>query len=286
MKQEEAIKERIYGLIDRMSKRIGVNIPRKNYPAIRIEDVSRPNYESIYNDLTLNHELLNSGTFIGEEIGHFLRVKIKELGLKEPLSKLKYYLKHPFGNELDRVPSTYEKEDIHSNEFFGYLGRRLLHEIATEKDNLKFEKSTKSPNEVPRRSRLEHLRPYRFADQIDLTKISDYRTLFSLPDKEVRSRFFRNDPQYDLTKPIKEAKITKRNSQNLPKTYQSNLEIIVKLISPIFLVASIFLISKKTMTGNAIRLPGYQNTIPIVVILLISLVFLIAIEIKRKKRKR
>lgn len=279
MKEEDAIRERIYGLIDRMSRRVGIEIPREEYPAIRIEDVPRSNYEAVYNEFTLRYDQLNSGTSIGEELGHFLRIKLKKSGSK-PTSKLRYYLKHPFGNELDRVPSTDEKEDIHSNEFFGYLGRRILQEVATEKDGLKFDKSTKSPKEVDRQSRLEHLRPYRFAAAVDLTKISDYRTLFTLPDKEVRSRFFRSNPQYDLDKPIEEARITRRNTEHAS---QPKLETILKIISPIFLIISIILISNKMITGNVIGYQGYINTIPIITILLISLIFFIIIGIKRER---
>ena len=65
--------------------------------------------------------------------------------------------------------------------------------------------------------------------------------------------------------------------------HSSKLETIVKLIAPIFLILSIFLISQKTITGNAIGNNSYVNTIPVITILLISLIFFIVIERKRKK---
>jgi hypothetical protein len=281
MKEETAVKERIYGLIDRMSKRIGLNISRREYPSIRISQDERSNYEETGGTITLNSKDLNSGTMIGEEIGHYLRVKTRKLTFKEPPSKLKYYLRHPFGNELDRVPSNPEYDHIHTSEFFGYIGRRILQEVATKQDSLNFVQSKRDPKEFPRESRLTHQRPYTFAASVDLSQVQDYKAFFSLPDRVVRSRFFRSDPQYDLSKPIQEAKITKRNQQT--KRPREKLEALVKIIAPIFLLIAIILLSQKTITGNAINNLNFTGTVPIVVILIIALVFVVAAGIKRKR---
>jgi hypothetical protein len=278
MKEETAIRQRIYGLIDRMSKRVGIEIPRENYPAI-ITEKDALEYRNSLNELAIDPRYLNSGESLGEEIAHFIRNYTKTIAGKKPLSRLSYYLRHPRGNELDRVPSQEQKQDVHADEFFGYLGRKILQEIATEEDNLKFGVRTKAPREQTRKDRLEHERPYKFASQLDLSKISDYNSLFTLPDKEVRSRFFRSDPQYNLSKPLEEAKITRRNTQ----TTQPRLEAIVRVIAPIFLILSIFLTSRKMITGSVIGYSGFINTIPLITILLISLIFFIIIGIKKKR---
>jgi hypothetical protein len=75
--------------------------------------------------------------------------------------------------------------------------------------------------------------------------------------------------------------MAKRNTDPEPST----LETIVKLIAPIFLIFSIFLVSRKMITGNVIGYTGYINTIPVITILLIALIFFIAIEVKRKRKK-
>ena len=68
------------------------------------------------------------------------------------------------------------------------------------------------------------------------------------------------------------------------KGSKKKFETIVKFISPIFLIVAIILISNKTITGNAINgSSGFVNTIPIITILLISLLFFIVIEIKRRR---
>ncbi len=43
---------------------------------------------------------------------------------------------------------------------------------------------------------LTHYRGYDFASKVDLNKIKDWKKLFSMPDKEVRMRFFTTNPDY------------------------------------------------------------------------------------------
>ena len=278
MKEETAVRERIYGLIDRMSKRIGIEIPRKDYPSVRLEEGAFEYIRNL-NEFAIDPKYIHEGEPLGEELAHFIRDYTKTFEEKKPLSKLRYYLRHPFGNELDRIPSREEGKDIHSDEFFGHLGRRILKEMATEKDNLRFGSKLSPPKEQTRADYLHHARPYKFARQLDLNQISDYSTLFTLPDRVVRSRFFRSDPQYDLSKPIEEAKITRRT----PQAERPRLEGLVRIIAPIFLLVAIILVSQKTITGNAINNLNFTGTVPVVVILIIALVFVVAAGIKRKR---
>jgi len=43
---------------------------------------------------------------------------------------------------------------------------------------------------------LTHYRGYEFASKVDLGKITDWKKLFSMPDAEVRKRFFSDKPDY------------------------------------------------------------------------------------------
>ena len=77
--------------------------------------------------------------------------------------------------------------------------------------------------------------------------------------------------------------INKKMARRNTETSQPRLETIVRVIAPIFLILSIFLISKKTITGNAINNLNFSGTVPIVVILIIALIFVIAAGIKGKR---
>jgi uncharacterized Tic20 family protein len=82
-----------------------------------------------------------------------------------------------------------------------------------------------------------------------------------------------------MKKKQQEPRTPRRSSQS--EKYRPDS--IVKIIAPIFLLLAIILISKKNITGNAVNNLNFTGTIPIVVILIISLVFVIAAGIKRKR---
>jgi hypothetical protein len=171
-----------------------------------------------------NKKILSDGNAVGEEFGHSLRHKY--LDKQQPGEKL-------------------------TDEFFGYLGRRLFYDTLGDKDKQAYFKQgipVRSNNddvkelrrlrkeylwetsgidvseahilvsnheamnrfhknlpllygdiariENQRRDILTHSRGYRFASQVDLSQIKDWEKLFSMPDKEVRKRFFRDNPDY------------------------------------------------------------------------------------------
>lgn len=162
-----------------------------------------------------NIEDVVSGNIMAEELAHFYRFKMK--------------------------PN--EEVEFITNEFFGFLGRRLfgkatkksevLSELEDNKRGIptkaetielarrlkKMSRSAKSALEVledtldlsaiirkltnsaqivesERKNVLVHQRGYEWASRVDLDKISDWPKLFSLPNKEVRKRFFTNEPDY------------------------------------------------------------------------------------------
>ncbi len=69
--------------------------------------------------------------------------------------------------------------------------RATMHKIEEVVKNLGIPKMAEVRNNF-----LTHYRPYYYASQVDLDRIGDYSQLFSLPEREIRHRFFRADPKY------------------------------------------------------------------------------------------
>lgn len=178
------------------------------------------------NKLELHPVAVNDGYSIAEEIGHSLR---KQLGPKE--------------------------EEIITQEFFGFLGRKIAYESLTtqqrkflrmrkppifgmetlkehfkakkeftrsaptkrigivgavmdairqisEKGKPNYDATQKARDEARAklRSYVLHYRGYKYASRVNLSNIPDLRALYSMPNREVRIRFFRQNPLY--TDPI------------------------------------------------------------------------------------
>ncbi len=144
-----------------------------------------------------------SGNILSEELAHFYRCK---LGPKE---------------EIEHI----------TNEFFGFLGRRLFEaaakgsdELSGLEDNKRSVKGKKEVSEMAkefkamqrllekanneelsesinelktaRTDMLAHQRGYDWASRIDMGRIKNWRKLFSMPNQEVRRRFFTPNPDY------------------------------------------------------------------------------------------
>ena len=141
-----------------------------------------------------------NGNYLSEEMSHFYR----------------------FHFEPDQV------DERVTSEFFGFLGKRLWQKAAAEekigdldllltnieqevrpkrsalneskeiKKKIKSETNSTSLKDMAdeRKSILIHQRGYEFASKIDLDKIHDWPKLFSLPNAEVRKRFFTDKPDY------------------------------------------------------------------------------------------
>ena len=118
--RDRKFEEKVYGILDRMKKEIGIKIPKKDYPQIWIsKDLNSSYYPEIHR-LFISSDKVHSGSVIGEEISHFIRE----------------YLTPPKGTEL------------HSGEFFGYLGQRILKSIVRPEDKLEFETNLETREEA------------------------------------------------------------------------------------------------------------------------------------------
>lgn len=150
---------------------------------------------------------------LGEELGHFLRAEICR--------------------EVDLPPRL--PEGTHGwvrswlvEEFYGYMGRRILQEatrghplepilfpsgqcepfIAIPElreirkalrrwfSRVRWVPSVRRERRARRKDLLTHARGYHFAQNVDIDSVHDWHAFFSLPEWNVRKRFFREDPDY------------------------------------------------------------------------------------------
>lgn len=208
-------------------KHSGINVSDDSLPKITISNsnedrgvcyVRNDDEGNPLNIIELRYadQLLN-GNYIGEEIGHFYRAKL--------------------------CPTS---EEVITDEFFGWIGRRLLYTNTLRKNETSFLFPRGAPSvrlsmfgvrktivqhlrDIRRKVRtlgksyhslspddprseqimengnkllkeregiLEHYRGYDYADKVDLNRIAYWQKLFSMPDAEVRRRFFTDKPDY------------------------------------------------------------------------------------------
>ncbi len=311
---KKELQQKINSLINRVTQEIRVNIPKKDYPSINLIGENSTNYNPLLNEIELSKNHVNRGDVIGEEISHFIRNYILSHQNTNAKSKLGYYLFHPFGSEIDRVPSRNQESEKYTDEFFGYLGRDILQKVAKPSDNLTFKKTKptsqkkaletlkriksqkreleKFETEFPyktdityqqpypnsetakkhikqldktREEILVHTRPYNFAQNLDTNKIN-LKELYFMSNKEVKNRFFRQDPQYNLKQTSKSPKITKR------KTLEKITENLVIISLLILIITFIDL----KITGHIIN-QNYANhyIIPLTLIIFILLIIIL-----------
>ena len=173
-------------------------------------------------------------------------------GNRKPVVRLKKYGDVQNGDDIGEELSHFYRARFrpdHSehltDEFFGWLGRRLMYEATQTKDgssdffpkgppnykaaflgtkrmvidrtkNIKDKMRIleteyyKTSNEISRDNIMaegkklmnkreditSHFRGYEYADTVDLKKISNWENLYAMPDKEVRRRFFTDEPDY------------------------------------------------------------------------------------------
>jgi hypothetical protein len=200
--QNRIAKEKVQICCSLISTRFGLGVARENFPGAYVSDklLAPAQYEGMA--VASGANLIgfksvyytNDGTAIGEEIGHFFREFLRPKD---------------------------DNYEILTHEFFGFLGRRMLYEASPSlfksRPSLYFGRldvlaARRGDNQFRRKQRelklfsgflggdrksgLEHYRGYDFASRLDLSKIHNWRKLFSMPNREVRIRFFRVDQNY------------------------------------------------------------------------------------------
>jgi hypothetical protein len=211
-----------------LKEKFGLSSPEDSLPVVLVNpNINNPANFCLFKGRKIiqvkEQDSLTKGDSMGEEFAHFLRHALNPEDSHEKLTA----------------------------EFFGYLGRRMLHDAsdsevqkfffpegvgsvksefkdlkalkkmyvdgkaATETKRklvnftgnpelkAKFDAFTKEKIlpamegiEDTREDILVHSRGYNFASKVDMSRIHDWKKLFSMPNKEVRRRFFRPDPDY------------------------------------------------------------------------------------------
>lgn len=210
----------VRGINELFSKKYGFSVPEKSLPAVctwtNVEEPATYIEHYEYKQGNQKKEIKNviavpmindvlNGNTMGEELAHFYRCHFEPAQAREEIA----------------------------GEFFGFLGSRLWDKVATEeklggwwflaghekqfeansrkcafamskmvKLSAKLDKILGGTGELSakdketRKDWLVHQRGYEWASKIDLDKITDWQKFFSLPNKEVRKRFFTDKPDY------------------------------------------------------------------------------------------
>jgi len=218
-KGEESVSEIYLGVVSVMSKAFGIK--KEEFPRLVFKDTgtlpdgvndSRASYNRRSNQVMLRKDMKmgDIAESLGEELGHYVRHKL-----------------------TDNIGGETKNTEKLTNEFFGFLGRRIAYEGLKEKGLSELfpkgpptyesrgrvveflrglretirrpydlaENSGETTKELlkksgeARRKRkdiLQHARGYDFAQEVNLEGL-DLRELYSLPQEEVRMRFFRQD---------------------------------------------------------------------------------------------
>ncbi len=272
---KEEVRDFYNSAIDYFSKEF--KIPKKDFPKLRFVSGEHMAYNQVDNSISVGDEefISDMGDSIGEELGHYVRAKLK-----------------------GRIGKEVEEKEAHSDEFYGFLGSKALYRVSGEKQKEEFfsdgertfesnyegktypkmrkeilkrakekgfpslkrryKEAEKSGDEAEMKEvyqeaeklgygehvkNLLHVRPYHFASETDLNKFEDLRRLYSLSDKSVRRRFFRESKLYNIDKGIKKEVKKKRGLEG---------KLVILFLSSLIL----FLFSQNGITGNVIRNNG------------------------------
>ena len=136
-KEQKDLQHFVHGYIQKIGTHYHLDIPVQRLPTVRY--FSKPtstlaHYDPAQNIIEINREVLmhaDVGTYIGEEIGHFLRSHftntIPERTFTQRVAAL-----------FSRSPQLEEStKTVNVDEFFGFTGRKLLHGASNEMDREK-----------------------------------------------------------------------------------------------------------------------------------------------------
>ncbi len=217
----------VYNLVkEKLSSTVGGNF--QEVPKLNLVEgeVAKLSLENEVPEIILGKDefIRDIAETLGEEFGHFLRSKLtnrlSEGGgeyltdeffgflsrrlVFEKLNQIQKQLLFPGG--VPSLEATYEGESkgdiVKKLKAVGKIKRELDKEYKLAKER----GDTDKIKEISRRVEDEemknwfrtitHYRGYEFASQVDLSRITDWKKLFSMPDKEVRIRFFTPNPDY------------------------------------------------------------------------------------------
>jgi hypothetical protein len=276
----------------------GFGIVEREFPMLRIVQGEDMAYNQVDNEIRIGDEefISDIGSTLGEELGHFIRAKLK-----------------------GRVGREIESKEAHADEFYGFLGRKILfrycsetqrnyffsdgdptfennyegksyaemrHELLHNAKKMGFDKLKREYKEAEKigdkdgmkeifeRAKelgykdhfenLLHLRPYSFATNIDLNKTPDLVGLYSLSDQEVRRKFFREDKKYDLETEADKHQTKSKRVKGL------EAKLVILGLGVFFLFVTL---SNSKVTGYAIRTISVHPLWIKIIFAFISLIF-------------
>lgn len=210
MVQDEKVKNKVYKIIGEMARRIGVQIPVAQYPEVLLTDRVGSSYNPQENTLVINRKDLKSGDAYGEEVSHFIRTQVQPKGDKReavtseffgylgrrilsdsPVSKgLKFdSSKKPIPSRTEALAVIRASKQNEKKYQAHASGQKV------DPDGLISPKYASLRGNQERFRRVDvvaHQRGYHYADQLDLGSV-DLSEAYSLPNSEVRKRFFRSN---------------------------------------------------------------------------------------------
>jgi hypothetical protein len=215
MKLEDETASKVKGIIDEMFKMTGESTSGIDYPKVRVVSSVGSQYNFKDNVLLIGKDKINSGDDIGEEIGHFLRHQIAPAneGAGDQRSFYERSTHEFFGFMGRRLLKNSESgKDLQWKEDKDTIGTKgeALAQLGTIKEKMdklsgfangskvdsggvltpKFANLQIKSLESERDNILVHHRAYEAASRVPMEKIHNWKALFSMPDKEVRARFF------------------------------------------------------------------------------------------------
>jgi hypothetical protein len=195
---EPELRDTVYKLISRFSEKTGIKVEEENLPRVTLAPNRRTPWGnkkpliptcSGMGNINITEDNIGSKTAVPEEISHHIR------GLLRPK----------------------EEKDVNAEEFFGFLGTRILYpkferklpfagdeeykhyikDIEAKLADPKLEDEAKRAFLKQQITEAEnHYYGYKYAHGLKINKITDWQKLYAMPDQEVRKRFFTDKPDY------------------------------------------------------------------------------------------
>jgi len=233
-KRQGEVGTKMTNLMDKMNMVMDLGIPREKYPGIVLEDPEEKGrdssgYSPKKNVITMLANSVEYGDVCAEEVAHFFRNKLRKGIFKKSkedervaefygfLGRRLYGRMSETDPELMRDFPKVQGLDVASvmgskKELLGWLRkarakeREIKEEYGGRISKYSDEEIKKMAEElvevtlmgieVDRASKLWHYTGYEWASKFDLSKVNDWRKLFSLKTSEARKRFFRPEPDY------------------------------------------------------------------------------------------